>query len=144
MKKHFKKVMISFFSLAFILTFTSTFKVNAATGSWHNTTISGCQVRVWTDYSRYTSSATSIDTYAETNGKCGTIDYKAAIYVTGEGRVSSVQSGYFANRTPIKYFYFSNMPNINRGFNIVESHFELYKNGSFIGAASSDTLIVDR
>lgn len=46
-------------------------KAEAASSGWQPVSgISGCKIRVITDAYTYTKSATSIDAYAETNGKC--------------------------------------------------------------------------
>lgn len=53
-------------------------KAEAASSGWQPVSgISGCKIRVITDAYTYTKSATSIDAYAETNGKCGKLNYKS-------------------------------------------------------------------
>ncbi|MEK5390741.1 cell wall-binding protein [Margalitia sp. FSL K6-0131] len=83
-------------------------KAEAATSGWQSVYgVSGCKVRVWTDYSAYTSSATTIDAYAETNGQCGRLEYKAFRAQQSESfssYSSESYSGYFSERTPIKSF----------------------------------------
>ncbi|MDA7026251.1 cell wall-binding protein [Bacillus sp. CLL-7-23] len=82
-------------------------KAEAAMGKWQNVE-KGCKVRIWTDATTYTKRATSIDWYAETNGRCGTLKYDARIFIRGERYVWYHNlSGSFAKRTPTKKFLLS-------------------------------------
>lgn len=61
-------------------TFICSPKAEAAMSSWQTVQgIKGCEARVWTDATTYTRKATSIDVYAQTNGKCGTLNYRMGV-----------------------------------------------------------------
>lgn len=81
-------------------------KAEAATSPWFSiSSIPGCQVRVWTDADTYYSTATTVDTYAETNGKCGKLYYSAFID-DAYGQISSeTHSGDFTTKSTTKKFY---------------------------------------
>ncbi|MEG7380464.1 cell wall-binding protein [Bacillus subtilis] len=87
-------------------------KAEAASSGWQPVSgISGCKIRVITDAYTYTKRATSIDAYAETNGKCGKLYYNDfGISIVEGGPIGHHYSGYFSNRTPTKKFYFSKLP----------------------------------
>ncbi|AFQ58456.1 cell wall-binding protein [Bacillus subtilis subsp. subtilis] len=87
-------------------------KAEAASSGWQPVSgISGCKIRVITDAYTYTKSATSIDAYAETNGKCGKLNYKSfGVSIVEGGDIGPQYSGYFSSRTPTKKFYFSKLP----------------------------------
>lgn len=111
-----KKLIRSFTALTLLLlgiSFTfNDLKVKAATSSWQSVTgISGCKVRVWTDYTAYTSSADTINSYLESNGYCGRLEYENMI-AQQEGNANFYSrdrySGYFSNQTPTKLFNLNN------------------------------------
>lgn len=120
-------------------------EAEASYGNWH--TINGmgdCQVRVWTDYDAYTSSATSIDAYAESR-YCSQLDYKMEVLeIPYAGAISPTYSGYFSYRTPTKYFYFRDMPTLSgRSYSTqVAVYVDIYKSGKYISSAVSNNLTI--
>lgn len=117
MLKKIKMIILSsLVMIGSIVAISPTNAVEASMSGWQ--TISGsCKVRVWTDADTYTSRATSVDTYAETNGKCNTLNYKmyiSAYAAGGSGQISPTKSGSFKTKTPTKKFYFSQMDNVQR------------------------------
>lgn len=96
--------------------FTVSSKAEAANyGPWLSVSgYSGCQVRAVTDYSSYSSTATTVDAYLESNGSCPQMNYTQFNVGDGYGIISKENySGYFSNRTPTKYFYLSNFDSRN-------------------------------
>lgn len=110
MKKIIKVlVLFSIFFIGF-----NTFSANASASGWSSWTNSpvggGCQTRVWNDVSTYTTQSTTVDYQVQQNGSCGTLYYNSYVAQYGQSpayyvRISPVQTGYFNQITPIKYFY---------------------------------------
>lgn len=135
------KLLLSF-SLALIccLTLLPQGKAEAAYGSWSRVT-STCEVRVWTDYTTYTSSATTIDAFAELKGSCQKYDYKMYVQVYGfAGAISPVQTGWFSSRTPTKYFNLNQLKGSSYTDSVVT--IELLQNGRYVGGANSQRLYI--
>lgn len=132
MKKITKVLLVMALVTVCSLGMLPTNKAEAATSPWFSVPSagSGCQVRVWTDYDTYTATATTVDTYAETNGKCGTIYYSAFVEDAYSWISSETHTGYFTSRTPTKKFYISKFQ--SRSFNPVTASvtFQLYSNSS--------------
>ncbi|MDU0155077.1 hypothetical protein [Bacillus cabrialesii] len=137
-----KRVLIFVTSLvliASILGFSSV-KAEAAMGNWHSIG-SGCKVRVWVDAYTYSKSATSIDWYAQTNGKCSTLNYTASLAVS-EGYSNYEIKGSFSNRTPTKKFYISKLR--KEHFNQKKAAVDLYvRNSKVSGHVQSHTITVN-
>lgn len=115
-----KKIKILFLTSVFLLTsmlFYPSSNAEAAYSEWQ-TVYGSCKVRIWTDAINYYPSATSIDAYAETNGKCTTLYYDGMYVAThaagGIGKISPSYSGYFKNRTPLKVFKTSKFDSISK------------------------------
>ncbi|MDP0484150.1 hypothetical protein [Bacillus subtilis] len=118
----------------------------AATSSWQTVNgVKGCKVRVYTDASTYSKRASSIDTYAETNGKCGTLNYRMGVTTRdGEWNLGNYFiKGSFSKRTPIKKFYFSKLakPEFKERW---EVNVELYKGSKFKDAVQSKIFYVEK
>ncbi|SET49199.1 hypothetical protein SAMN05421676_10587 [Salinibacillus kushneri] len=105
------------FALAIILfTSMSLLPNNASASSWSEwQTVTGdCQVRVWTDYSVYTSNATSVDVQAESRN-CPQLDYYMDVWGTDstgyEFMIRSIDqvTGYFSYLTPVKKLYLDDL-----------------------------------
>jgi len=99
----FKIFMIM--SLAIVsLVGISSEQVDAASSNGYDYVNGSCRVKVWTDYYRYTSKASTVDAWA-TNSGCGKLYYKMKI-VDQWGHSASSQSfsGYFSSQTPVKSF----------------------------------------
>lgn len=100
MRKYLKFMLV--FSLAISSgLFILNEKTEAATSAWQSIPgISGCKVRVWTDYTAYTASA-------DTNDYCGRLEYKemeARQYGSYTFYSKQNYNGYFSSRTPTKVF----------------------------------------
>ncbi|TKD70759.1 hypothetical protein [Pseudalkalibacillus hwajinpoensis] len=136
MKKIVSFLMIGLIS---VLTFLPMNQAEAAMSSWQSVYgISGCEVRVWTDYSAYTSSATTIDWYAESRD-CPKLNYEASVDSYGSTFVDTpTLKGYFSYRTPIKSFYLRDLSDL---YGDPGSYVgvELYKNGSLVDVVESST-----
>ncbi|MEK5390740.1 hypothetical protein NSQ59_10280 [Margalitia sp. FSL K6-0131] len=108
MKKIFLLIPIFTVFISSIFLIAPQNKSEAATSSWQSIKgVSGCQVRVWTDYTTYTSNATTIDSYLESNGQCGKLDYEGMVAQqngTENFHSKTMYSGYFSNKTPVKTF----------------------------------------
>ncbi|MEB6548088.1 hypothetical protein MXL46_03065 [Heyndrickxia sporothermodurans] len=94
-------------------------QAEAATSSWWNVKgISGCQVRVWTDYTVYTASADTIDSYLESKGNCGRLEYEMWSQMVGSATFYSKEKykGYFSSRTPTKTFNLNTFSSKIEGF----------------------------
>lgn len=76
---------------------------SASWSSWQDVPKkSGCEVRVWTDYTNYYQGARTVDAKAEQRGSCGTLYY--GIYIFDENILNDTyQTGYFSYMTPVKY-----------------------------------------
>ncbi|KAA6453078.1 cell wall-binding protein [Bacillus swezeyi] len=105
MKLKFGIIITLIFSMA--LAMMPTEKAEAAMGRWDSLG-KGCKVRVWVDAYTYTKKASSIDWYAQTNGKCGTLKYTARIAIS-EGYLEYQMKGSFSKRTPVKKFPLSKL-----------------------------------
>ncbi|WP_113714089.1 cell wall-binding protein [Priestia endophytica] len=135
MKNLFRLILVLPVLIAGFLVTSPSDNAEAATSGWESIYgISGCQVRVWNDAYNYTKNASTIDAYAETNGKCGTLTYKAYVVVPHVGRISNVYNGTFAHRTPTKSFYLNSLS--ASGVDAWVS-FDIYKNGKLLGDAYS-------
>ncbi|MED3649139.1 cell wall-binding protein [Heyndrickxia sporothermodurans] len=112
MKKYFKSLLALTLLISSGLFIFPNGKAEAATSSWQSVTkISGCKVRVWTDYTIYTSNADTIDSYLESNGHCGRLEYEGMSAQQNENAnfySKNRFNGYFSNRTPIKRFNLDN------------------------------------
>jgi hypothetical protein len=108
MKKSFKLVMLCALAFGSLLVFNPKDKAEAATSSWKTVSGfgSGCQVRVVTDASTYKSTASTIDAYGQTNGKCGTLGYTTWVDFPGDGAQASERtfSGSFSSKTSTRSF----------------------------------------
>lgn len=126
--KKIPKVLTTLLLLSSSLAFLP-FKAEAATSSWFGIAdIPGCQVRIWTDANTYYSGAKTVDTYAETNGKCGTLYYSAFI-ADAYGTISKETfDGSFALKSPTKSFNIDNFISRNRNPVSANVTFLLYKN----------------
>ncbi|WP_052401148.1 hypothetical protein [Oceanobacillus jeddahense] len=139
MKKKFFILIFSFLTIFFFG--FNVDKAEAATHSWQSIPGAGstCEVRAWTDYLSYTSSANTVDFYLESRGNCGTLEYSGAPYVILGGNyiVGTLETGSFSFRTPVKQ---STLSTINvrpiSGALIVS----LSKNGTVIGTYQSDRI----
>ncbi|AWD68605.1 cell wall-binding protein [Priestia aryabhattai] len=111
MKKSFKLVMLCVLAFGSLLVFNPKDKAEAATSSWKTVSGfgSGCQVRVVTDSGTYYSGASTIDAYAQTNGKCGTLSYTTWIEYPRDGGAASKEtySGSFSSKTSTRKFSLS-------------------------------------
>lgn len=114
MKKVVKIVLALLFSVVGFTTF-QTEKASAAYSSWQSLPDgSGCAIRIYTDASTYTTSATSIDWFVQNNGHsgCKTLYYTASVRDmndTWQPAISGYQTGYFSSQTPTKRFYISGL-----------------------------------
>ncbi|MBC1209313.1 cell wall-binding protein [Listeria booriae] len=79
-------------------------KADAALTGWKNVKTGG-QVRIYTDYTTYTSKATSVDTYIQSNGKTGTL-YYSGIINSGEQSGANSITGSFSSQSPVKQLKF--------------------------------------
>jgi len=136
---------ISFILLATVVSvlFFNDTKAEAATSAW-KTISSGCKVRLVTDASTYSTSATSVDVYAESSG-CPTFYYKMSVD-DPSGYKGPIQTGSFSSRTPVKVFKISTL-RVSKGKNLAEPHIDLYSNSSFTthkGAAWGPTITIYR
>ncbi|AEB23360.1 MULTISPECIES: hypothetical protein [Bacillus] len=127
-------------------TFICSPKAEAAMSSWQTVHgIKGCEARVWTDATTYTRNATSIDVYAQTNGKCGTLNYRMGVTtLDGEYNIGDFSyKGSFSNKTPVKKFYFSKLlkPGFKERWQV---NVELYKGGKMKDAVQSKTIYVEK
>lgn len=127
-------------------TFICSPKAEAAMSSWQTVQgIKGCEARVWTDATTYTRKATSIDVYAQTNGKCGTLNYRMGVTtLDGEYNIGNFShKGSFSNKTPVKKFYFSKLlkPTFKERWHV---NVELYKGGKMKDAVQSKTIYVEK
>lgn len=138
--------------MKFILTFTivisgsmvffPNMKADAAMSSWQGRIKgdSDCRVRVWTDATNYYRGATTVDWYAETNGKCRKLDYSAELVSSAHGiRRSGKLTGYFANRTPTKSFSIRNWERDG-----AQVFVDLYRNGKDVGTVRSKPILIYR
>lgn len=115
MKK--RKKIFGLLFLVLIMTislFPSTSSATWGWGSWKNTGLGNCEVRVWTDANTYTKNATTIDYKAEQRGNCGKLYYTSSIALYGQipiwyVGISPYQTGYFNYSTPIKQFRLSSL-----------------------------------
>lgn len=106
MKKTLKSLSLFLVALAFVVGITP--KAEAATTSWHSVSGygSGCQVQVYTDNTVYKKTATSIDAYLKTNGKCKTMPYEMELVDTNDaGFDIPARTGSFSKQTSTRKFY---------------------------------------
>ncbi|WDF03070.1 MULTISPECIES: hypothetical protein [Bacillaceae] len=101
-----KKIIISSFltALFLLISFSITEKADAAYHPWQKFKEFGstCEVRAWTDYLSYGRTATTVDFFLEQRGNCGTLSYSAGVEGSYWNAISSLETGSFANRTPVK------------------------------------------
>lgn len=133
MSKHIKRFLIMSFLVGGFLSFPNIQAAAASYGLWENVPgYSSCKVRMVTDYSTYSTSATTIDAYIENNGHstCPRIDYNTFIVDDTYGQLSAeTYSGYFSSRTPTKYFYLSKFVDVNANPNSAQVQAQLRVNG---------------
>lgn len=109
--------------LAGILALTGMFSLGsmdaeAAYGSWKSVKQGGsnCKVRIWTDYTTYTASASTVDYKIYNNGSCSNLKYKSSLEVNvagGSVALSGYHTGNFNNSSPVKKFSLSPLKNYN-------------------------------
>lgn len=105
----------------------------ASYGSWKSIPgYAGCKVRVVTDYSTYTETATTIDAYAQSSG-CPKFYYKMNISNPSHEKAGTSKTGYFSSQTPTKSFYLNNFNQVpgNKGKNIVFATIDLYSDSKY-------------
>jgi len=106
MKKIIKSTSLFLVALAFVVGITP--KAEAATTSWHSVSGygTGCQVQAYTDSTVYKKTATTIDTYLKTNGKCKTMPYEMAVVDMNDSGYDRVgyRSGSFSKQTSTRTF----------------------------------------
>lgn len=134
MKKILKLIPIFIVSLAFMIPSFPNTSEAASYGPWKNVRgISGCKVRVVTDYSVYTTSATTIDAYAQSTG-CPKFYYEMRVVNPGLHAGGTIQTGNFSFQTPWKYFNInSNSVPTSSGLNYVYVSVSLYSQPSMTG-----------
>ena len=105
--------------LAFVVMFSlGSFNAEAAYGSWTSVKQGGssCKVRIWTDYTSYSASATTVDYKIYNNGSCSNLKYESSleVYVAGGSvALSGYHTGNFSNSSPVKRFSLSPLKNYN-------------------------------
>lgn len=121
------------------MAFLPSMEVDAAMSSWQSIPgDSDCLVRVWTDSTNYYEGSTTVDWYAEQNGKCGQLDYSAELVDHNHGaQREGPLTGYFSYRTPTKSFYIGDWYGANASVFL-----DLYKNGQFVGVVESEYLTI--
>ncbi|MGG4438180.1 hypothetical protein AAXE64_26895 [Priestia megaterium] len=106
MKKIIKSISLFLVALAFVVGITP--KAEAATTSWHSVSGygTGCQVQAYTDSTVYKKTATTIDTYLKTNGKCKTMPYEMVVVDMNDSGYDSVgtRTGSFSKQTSTRTF----------------------------------------
>ncbi|MFD2657582.1 hypothetical protein [Gracilibacillus thailandensis] len=113
MKKLLKGMITTILLTVLAFNFSS-IETSAATWSSWQTVSGSCKVRVSTDYSVYTSNATSVDVQAESTN-CPRMDYQMDIWgIDSTGYTFMIDAinpttGYFSYRTPVKKLYLSNL-----------------------------------
>ena len=101
-------------ALFLISSLIPTGKAEAAWTGWQKVQ-GNCEVRVWTDYSTYTSKATSVDVQAQSRN-CPKLNYQMDIWEidsTGYDVMSThitPVTGYFSYLTPVKKLYLNRLP----------------------------------